>query len=67
VDILVPFLRADWDTREFGRPTRPQAEALAKAKGLPLPDQEDFSLAELYCGASTATALNRDRTIGFTA
>ena len=52
-------------TREFRRLTRPEAQRLAKAKGLTLADQDDFSLAELYCGAASNPALNGDRRIGF--
>ena len=51
--------------REFRRLTRPEAEQLAQAKGLALPDQNDFSLAELYCGTVTSPQLNADRQIGF--
>jgi SpoVK/Ycf46/Vps4 family AAA+-type ATPase len=35
--------------REFRRLSRAEALRLADAKGLNLPDQSDFSLAELYC------------------
>jgi hypothetical protein len=52
-------------TREFRRLRRPEAQRLAEAKGLALPDQADFSLAELYCGAGSGLALNPDRQIGF--
>ena len=52
-------------TREFRRLNRDEASRLAKAKGLPLPDQNDFRLAENYCGAVTLPALNADRQIGF--
>lgn len=51
--------------REFRRLTRPEAEQLARAKGLTLPDQDDFSLAELYCGAVINPAFDADRQIGF--
>jgi ATP-dependent 26S proteasome regulatory subunit len=51
--------------REFRRLTRPEAQQLAQAKGLALPDQDDFSLAELYCGAVISPQLNADRQIGF--
>ena len=51
--------------REFRRLTRPEAQQLAQAKGLALPDQQDFSLAELYCGAVIKPAFNAGRQIGF--
>ena len=50
---------------EFRRLTRPEAQRLAEAKGLVLPEQNDFSLAELYCGAVSSPALNADRQMGF--
>jgi len=50
---------------EFRRLTRPEAQRLAKAKGLTLPDQEDYSLAEMYCGAASNPAFNANRQIGF--
>jgi hypothetical protein len=52
-------------TREFRRLSRPEAQRLAAAKGLALPDQNDFSLAELYCGAVSSPSLNGDRQMGF--
>jgi ATP-dependent 26S proteasome regulatory subunit len=52
-------------TREFRRLTRPEAQRLAEAKGLTLPNQNDFSLAELYCGAVGGSALNGERQVGF--
>jgi len=52
-------------TREFRRLTRPEAQRLAEAKGLSLPDQNDFSLAELYCGAVASPMSNSDRHVGF--
>ena len=51
--------------REFRRLTRPEAERLAQAKGLVLPEQLDFSLAEVYCGATTSLLAASDRQIGF--
>ena len=45
-------------TREFRRLTRPEAQRLAEAKGLTLADQDDFSLAEIYCGAVSGPVLN---------
>jgi hypothetical protein len=52
-------------TREFRRLSRPEAQRLAEAKGLALPDQPDYSLAEMYCGAARSPAFNADRQIGF--
>ena len=52
-------------TREFRRLSRPEAQRLAEAKGLALPDQADFSLAELYCSAVGNPSLNGDRQMGF--
>jgi hypothetical protein len=51
--------------REFRRLTRDEACRLALAKGLELPEQSDFSLAELYCGCADTPALGKDRKIGF--
>jgi hypothetical protein len=51
--------------RAFRRLTRLEAQRLADAKGLALPDQEDFSVAELYCGAVSSPALSAGRQIGF--
>ena len=51
--------------REFRRLSRPEAQRLAAAKGLTLPEQNDFSLAELYCGAGGSPALNGNRQMGF--
>ena len=47
------------------RLTRAQAQRLAEAKGLVLSDQEDFSLAEIYCGPLNNTALSMGRQIAF--
>ena len=52
-------------TREFRRLTRREAQRLAEAKGLALADQNDYSLAELYCGGASGPALNADRQVGF--
>jgi len=51
--------------RKFRRLNRDEATRLAAAKGLVLPEQEDFSLAEIYCGAISGPVLNADRQIGF--
>jgi hypothetical protein len=47
------------------RLTRPEAQRLADFKGLTLPDQDDFSLAEIYRGTVGNPALNAERQIGF--
>lgn len=52
-------------TREFRRLSRPEAQRLAEAKGLVLPEQSDFSLAELYCGAVSNAGFNVARQVGF--
>jgi len=52
-------------TRQFRRLSRPEAQRLAVAKGLALPNQHDYSLAEVYCGAVSNPAFNADRQIGF--
>jgi hypothetical protein len=52
-------------TREFRRLSRAEAMGLADAKGLELPDQLDYSLAEIYCSPPASTKLSRARRIGF--
>jgi hypothetical protein len=52
-------------TREFRRLNRDEALRLAKAKGLPLPDQQDYSLAEIYCAGASGPVPNAARQIGF--
>lgn len=51
--------------REFRRLTRGEAQRLAQAKRLTLPEQDDYSLAEIYCGAANDLNLNGGRQIGF--
>lgn len=52
--------------REFRRLTRSEAERLAQAKHLSLPDQRDYSLAEIYCPSPSATGSdNQPRKFGF--
>lgn len=51
--------------REFRRLTRAEAQRLAQARGLKLPEQDNFSLAEIYNGESVASAFNSERQIGF--
>ena len=52
-------------SREFPRLKRKDAQRLAEAKGLTLSDQPDFSLAELYNGASSGAKFAADRRVGF--
>jgi len=52
-------------TREFRRLTTAEALRLANAKGLKLPDQPDYSLAEIYCSPPVTLKLNSNRQIGF--
>ena len=52
--------------REFRRLSREEAARLAQAKGLTLPDQPDYSLAEIYCErAQSDERLRQPRQIGF--
>jgi hypothetical protein len=51
--------------RQFRRLTRAEAERLAQAKGLTLPEQSDYSLAEVYNGAAVGPELNGQRRVGF--
>ena len=51
--------------REFRRLNREEALRLAKAKGLAVPDQRDFSLAELYCARTETEHLSQQQRIGF--
>jgi hypothetical protein len=51
-------------TREFRRLSQQEARRLAEAKGLPVPETDDASLAEIYCGAGTPS-LAKTRKIGF--
>ncbi len=52
--------------REFRRLTRAEAERLAVAKGLALPEKEKFTLAEIYGGGGGQWASGNGRKIGFT-
>lgn len=52
-------------SREFRRLSRPEAERIAKAKGLTLADKPDYSLAEIYNGAALKTEFNSERRVGF--
>jgi hypothetical protein len=50
--------------REFRRLNREEARRVAEAKGLTLPEAEDASLAELYCGGGVLS-FGKGRKIGF--
>ena len=52
-------------SHEFGRLNQAQAQRLAQAKGLNLPDQHDFSLAELYCASAETNIVGQKQNIGF--
>jgi hypothetical protein len=52
--------------REFPRLSRASALRLAEAKGITsLPEQTDYSLAEIYCRAPLASKLQKARRLGF--
>jgi len=53
--------------RNFGRLPAEQARLLAERKGLRLPDQPDYSLAEIYNGAPVESREFNPRAIGFAA
>ena len=44
---------------------RHRALRLAEARGLELPEQRDFSLAELYCAPVKAAGFGQQPSIGF--
>jgi hypothetical protein len=53
-------------SREFRRLTRSEAKRIAEAKGFKLvQDQEDYSLAEIYCGAADLPTPSNGRVLGF--
>jgi SpoVK/Ycf46/Vps4 family AAA+-type ATPase len=52
-------------TREFRRLNHDEAMRLAKAKGLEVPDQRDYSLAELYCARTETIRVGHQQSIGF--
>ena len=52
-------------SREFRRLNRNEAQRLASAKGLTLPDMPDYSLAEIYNGGAVNTGFNGERRVGF--
>lgn len=52
-------------SREFRRLNREEAQRLAQAKGLTLPDKPDFSLAEIYNGPAANTEFHGERRVGF--
>jgi len=51
--------------REFRRLTRPEAQQLADAKGFQLPEQRDYSLAEIFRARTRLVEEGRTRRIGF--
>jgi hypothetical protein len=51
--------------REFRRLSRTEAERLAQAKGLNLPPQDDYSLAEIYNGQLKGKVYARESRLGF--
>ena len=51
--------------RAFRRLSHAEAVRLARSKGLELPQQRDFSLAEIYAASAEAANLNGQRQIGF--
>jgi len=52
--------------REFSRLRRDAALRLAEAKGIQsLPEQPDYSLAEIYCHAPNTCKLPSTRRVGF--
>lgn len=51
--------------RNFSRIPRPQAQAIATAKGIKLPKQEDYSIAEIYAGLPVNTEELHSRKMGF--
>jgi hypothetical protein len=58
-------IRGHIGLREFRRLNRAEALRLAQAKGLDMPDQRDFSLAELYCARTEPTRIGQQQSIGF--
>ena len=51
--------------RQFRRLTRPEAQRLAQAKGLTLPEGPEFSLADIYRGADSTDGMPAEPTMGF--
>jgi hypothetical protein len=51
--------------REFRRLTRPEAQRLAGSKGFQLPEQRDYSLAEIFRAGTGLVDEGRTRRIGF--
>ncbi len=52
-------------SREFKRLSLEEAGRVAVNKGLVLPDQKDFSLAEIYCSPTGGNEFNPQRKMGF--
>lgn len=53
--------------RSFSRMDRARAQALATAKGLHLPEQENYSMAEIYAGKPVDLAEFQPKKLGFAA
>lgn len=51
--------------RQFRRLTRAEAQRLAASKGITLPEQTDYSLAEIYNAATAAPEVPQETAIGF--
>ena len=51
--------------RHFRRLTYGEASRLAKSKGITLPEQKDFSLAEIYNAQAATLAIPQEAAIGF--
>ena len=50
---------------QFRRLTRKEAQRLASAKGLTLPEQTDYSLADIFAARQSDTGVPSEKTIGF--
>ena len=50
---------------QFRRLSRDEAGRLARAKGLTLPDQPDYTLAEIFTAGQPATGVPQETSIGF--
>jgi len=53
--------------RSFSRMDRTRAQALATAKGLHIPEQENYSIAEIYAGKPVDLAEFQSKKLGFAA
>ena len=52
-------------SREFSRLKRAEAEGLAAAKGIQIPEQADYSLAEIYCHEPVGCPQTKPTPMGF--